>query len=258
MYPLRKVQRMLALIAAIVLLGGDAGTSHPAATLAQTVKDLPDAGAIAFLVNQCSADKESLEDSVRLTIYGSDGRVALERTFSWHDRDPNPIQWLASVPAGVYRYSLWGNQGQYCVLGGSLAVLPGSVRPVLGTMWPHATLTFLPPVYVYGLAPMGYTISVVRIPESAHCNSGISDPRLTFVDRVERDTVGYYARDTSLQHIFGVRVDRAPGDARTFRVTIAGDDPHNNRGQPPAIRFDITPAVLQAAFLRPAGTLICP
>ena len=121
-----------------------------------------------------------------------------------------------------------------------------------------ATHNSLPsdPSDIYGLAPPGYTVSVVRIPDLSRCNGDISDTQTRLVDQLERDAVGYYARDTSYPYAFGVRVDRAPNDGRTFLVVFTGGYP-TNEGQPPSVRFDITPAMIQAAFRRPHGELIC-
>ena len=87
--------------------------------------------------------------------------------------------------------------------------------------------------------------------------SGASD-----VD-VERDSVGYYARDSSLSGdeegeggAFAIRVEQAPADIRFFR--IAADYPSQHIGVPPTVvRFDVTQALLQSAISSPPNTLLC-
>jgi hypothetical protein len=206
--------------------------------------------------------------TLKYTVSGPDGSEIAGKAFVWNSNDPTPLRWSASVPSGVYRYSVFSNVQPLpnatpdvpCEMNGSFAILPRSIKRIRGSMQggiddPLALL------YIYGTAPAGVKLSVMRFDAAAGCGGkipvGQGHPIL-----VDRDAVGYFASDSALsgdakgkQVVFGIRVQRQD-ESRTLRVIA--DYPSENIAAPPtSVRFDITQDMLEAAFTRSGDVLFC-
>jgi hypothetical protein len=248
---------MLALFAAGLMLAAKTGSvpsQAPSASVRPDSTQKPQVdGTIEFSLKSCGRSAQDLYgEIVKIVVANSDGTSVDTPTWSFGGK--TSLRAPLNVPAGVYSYRARNNVG--CVTSGSVAVLPGSVREVDKMLHPYVTISLLPRLHLYGTAPPGTSISVVRYSARLDCNSAIANAQAQNFQELDRDIVGYYAEDYALGNgaVFGIRVQPTKGVDRTIRV--AADD-LRKLGTPASIRFDITTQILRAAIKQPADVLIC-
>jgi hypothetical protein len=248
---------MLALFAAGLMLAAKTGSvpfQAPSANVRPDSAQKPHVdGTIEFSLKSCGRSAAgSYGEIVKIVVASSDGTTVDTPTWSFGGK--TSLRARLNVPAGVYSYRARNNVG--CVMSGSVAVLPGSVRKVEKTLHPYVTITLLPRLHLYGTAPPGTSISVVRYSASLDCNSDVANAQAQNFQELDRDIVGYYAEDYALGNgaVLGIRVHQTTGVDRTIRVAADG---LNKLGNPASIRFDITTQILRAAINQTADVLVC-
>lgn len=193
------------------------------------------------------------------------GALVAASNVSWNSNDPSQLHWTTHIPPGVYRYEIYSDVNPSdipCLGGGSFAVLPGASKSIDGGLV-GGIGDPLVPLYIYGTAPAGVKVEVIRFDDRPNCGSSVSESEDHPID-VERDGIGYYAEDSSLSGseagenaIIGIRVQRATQTPRTIR--LLANYPNENISTPPTgARLDLTAAILDAAYRGRADVLQCP
>ena len=167
---------MLALFAAGLMFAAKTGSvpfQAPSASVRPDSAQKPHVdGTIEFSLKSCGRSAAgSYGEIVKIVVASSDGTTVDTPTWSFGGK--TSLRARLNVPAGVYSYRARNNVG--CVMSGSVAVLPGSVRKVEKTLHPYVTITLLPRLHLYGTAPPGTSISVVRYSASLDCNSDVAN-----------------------------------------------------------------------------------
>jgi len=269
-------------VLAIAILLAQAGLPSPpppitSITSSPLSPDSPENATIDFSFKPCSrADGQSFTGGIILySIWSRDVRspgFGVEKKFAWNSNDPKPLHWSVRVPPGVYSYEVEAvhraavdRMSVFCSSYFYVAALPRSTRRITETMY-EGLGDPIPRVYVYGVAPKGSEVSVVRFDGKPDCGDSLTAESETPL-AAERDAVGYYASESYVPGdastrpikgvVLGVRV-KMPGsnDVRTFRVVT--DYPNSIVQDPPiSARFDLTSEMIQAAFDRPGNALVC-
>lgn len=196
-----------------------------------------------------------------------DGKNNVEKKLLWNSRDPKPLHLALSLKPGVYTYDVNGRyvHGSELVVGCQaywyFAVLPGEMRQINDEMG-NCCGDPIPPLYIAGIVPAGYHVSVARFDDAPSCGAPLSNFSPTEID-VERTAIGYYAKDDHLSGsargrgaVFGVKVSNPSSQSRTLRV-VADYPKQFVGGLPTLVRLDLTDTLLMAAFAEPAGNLFC-
>ena len=198
-------------------------------------------------------------------IWGDGGDVT--KKLSWSSGDVKPLRLTLQLAPGAYAYDVIGQRVSRnrpnvgCQAFQYFAVLPGDTRHVDDEMLdccgdPVSAL------FLDGVASPSMRIRVVRFDGSPACDTPLSG-LTTHPIAVEQTSIGYYARDVFVSAsdkgsaaVFGIEVQRASGESRTFRV--AADYPTEFISAPPKLaRLDVTETVVSGAFEKPPGTLLC-
>jgi hypothetical protein len=219
-------------------------------------------GAVELSLKPCAHALSSPFKNGTLTyqIWGDNANI--EKRFPWNSRDSKPLHLAMQLPPGVYTYDVVGSsvaeKQPGCQAFFYFAVLPGDTRHIDVEML-DCCGDPIPRLYVAGVAPAGINVSVARFETAPSCGAPVTGLTSIPID-LERTAVGYYASDNHLSGeanargaVFGLIVARTSGETRTIRVTA--DYPTEFLGAfPKLVRFDLTAAVLSAAF---ADTLYC-
>jgi hypothetical protein len=264
---------MLAMFAIVFLFGQTASPSVPPYAAATDSPRRPYSAqdaTVDFTLKPCPSVKGLAISEGRLeySIWNganSNSTVSVTKTATWK-KGSEPLRWSVRVPAGAYSYDIDADgrdaRGREveCQDFFYLAVLPGATRRIVEMMY-DGIGDPMPRVYIYGFAPKGSHISVVRFDESLGCGSSLSNASENQI-AVERTADGFYASDTMLPDrsngnvVMGVRVQMdASGDTRTFRLVT--EYPKSIlHGSPISARLDVTDEMMQSATESP-GVLIC-
>lgn len=197
-------------------------------------------------------------------IYSPNGTTVASESVSWNSTDRSQLHWTARVPAGVYRYAVYSNvhpTDHPCMGAGSFAVLPDAVRRIDGGLSGGIGDPIVP-LYIFGTAPSQVKVAVVRFDNRPDCGRPLSATHYQSV-KIERDSVGYYAQDSSLsgsemgQNVtFGVRVQQPGQPQRTIRA-VASYPSEAIAVPPTSIRIDLTTSLLEAAYKSSTDKLNC-
>ena len=230
----------------------------------------PDATVI-ISTNPCSFQTKHSFIGAKLQYWLSsvDG-FRLSKEVTWNSDDKRQLRWPVQIPPGVYSYNVTGivNSADFpCMSPGFFAVLPGSLRHINAPM-AGGIYDLVVPLFIYGTEPPDAHAVIARFDGRPNCGSELSS-LATHSIKINYDNVGYYAADDTYADksdlvspaarenvVFGITVQRPNEEPRVIRVVA--NYPLSVIASPPtAVRVDLTPKMLDAAFDHPPNALLC-
>jgi len=194
----------------------------------------------------------------------------LSKEVTWNSDDKRQLRWTVQIPPGVYSYDVNGivNSADLpCMSPGFFAVLPGSLKRINAPM-AGGIIDPTVPLFIYGMEPPDIHAMIVRFDGHPNCGSELGS-LATHPIKIDYDNVGYYAADYTYADesslvspaarenvVLGIQVQRPNEEPRM--IHIVASYPSSTIASPPtAVRVDLTPKMLEAAFDDPPNALLC-